>query len=114
VGHGAGEAVLRQFCPSNLISTAGITLVDTLPLAEYDGGMKVKTSISLSEELLKAIDRYGKPYRNRSDFIEAAIWAFVDQIVRERQNARDIDIINRNADRLNAEAQDVLTYQVQL
>lgn len=71
--------------------------------------MKVKTSITLSDELIKAIDQYGQDYKNRSDFIEAAIWAFIKQIVRNQQNARDIEIINRNADRLNAEALDVLT-----
>jgi metal-responsive CopG/Arc/MetJ family transcriptional regulator len=76
--------------------------------------MKVKTSITLSDELIKAIDQYGQDYKNRSDFIEAAIWAFLKQIVRNQQNARDIEIINRNADRLNAEALDVLTYQAQL
>jgi metal-responsive CopG/Arc/MetJ family transcriptional regulator len=76
--------------------------------------MKVKTSITLSDELIKAIDQYGQDYKNRSDFIEAAIWAFIKQVVRNQQNARDIEIINRNADRLNAEALDVLTYQVQL
>jgi metal-responsive CopG/Arc/MetJ family transcriptional regulator len=76
--------------------------------------MKVKTSITLSDDLLKAIDQYGQAYKNRSDFIEAAIWAFIGQILRDRQNARDIEIINRNADRLNAEAQDVLAYQVPL
>jgi metal-responsive CopG/Arc/MetJ family transcriptional regulator len=76
--------------------------------------MKVKTSITLSDELIRAIDQYGQAYKNRSDFIEAAIWAFIRQIIRNQQNARDIEIINRNADRLNAEALDVLTYQVQL
>jgi metal-responsive CopG/Arc/MetJ family transcriptional regulator len=76
--------------------------------------MKVKTSITLSDELIKAIDQYSQDYKNRSDFIEAAIWAFIKQVVRNQQNARDIEIINRNADRLNAEALDVLTYQVQL
>jgi metal-responsive CopG/Arc/MetJ family transcriptional regulator len=76
--------------------------------------MKVKTSVTLSNELIEAIDEYGQPYKNRSDFIEAAIWAFINQIIRDQQNARDIEIINRNADRLNAEALDVLAYQVQL
>ncbi|MBI1876886.1 MAG: hypothetical protein HYR94_01385 [Chloroflexi bacterium] len=76
--------------------------------------MKVKTSITLSDELIKAIDQYGQAYKNRSDFIEAAIWAFIKQVIRNQQNARDIEIINRNAERLNAEALDVLTYQVQL
>ncbi|RME97383.1 MAG: hypothetical protein D6768_19755 [Chloroflexi bacterium] len=76
--------------------------------------MKVKTSITLSNELIEAINEYGQPYKNRSDFIEAAIWAFIKQIARDQQNARDIEIINRNADRLNAEALDVLAYQGQL
>ncbi len=76
--------------------------------------MKIKTSVTLSNELVEAIDVYGQPYKNRSDFIEAAIWAFIKQIVRDQQNAHDIEIINRNADRLNAEALDVLAYQVQL
>ena len=75
--------------------------------------MKIKTSVTLSNELVEAIDVYGQPYKNRSDFIEAAIWAFIKQIVRDQQNARDIEIINRNADRLNEEALDVLAYQVQ-
>ena len=76
--------------------------------------MKVKTSVTLSTELIEAIDEYGRPYKNRSDFIEAATWAFIKQIVREQQNAHDIEIINRNADRLNAEAVDVLAYQGQV
>jgi len=76
--------------------------------------MKVKTSVTLSDELIKAIDQYGQNYKNRSDFVEAAIWAFIKQMIRNQQNARDIEIINRNADRLNAEALDVLAYQVQL
>jgi len=76
--------------------------------------MKVKTSITLSNELIRAIDKYGKAYQNRSAFIEAAIWTFIGQIARNRQNARDLEIINRHADRLNAEAFDVLDYQGQL
>lgn len=76
--------------------------------------MKVKTSITLSDELVQAIDQYDGAYKNRSDFIEAAIWAFIRQIRRSQQNARDLEIINQNAERLNAEALDVLAYQVEL
>ena len=76
--------------------------------------MKVKTSVTLSNELIEAIDQYGQPYKNRSEFIEAAIWAFIKQLIREQEDARDVEIINRNAERLNAEALDVLAYQVQL
>lgn len=76
--------------------------------------MKVKTSVSLSDELIEAIDEYGRDYKNRSDFIEFAIRAYVKQIIRDRQNTRDIQIINRNAERLNAETADVLDYQIPL
>ncbi len=76
--------------------------------------MKVKTSVTLSEDLLKAIDRRSKPDKNRSEFIEMAVWAFINQILRDEQNARDLEIINRRADYLNQEAEDVLAYQVAL
>jgi len=74
--------------------------------------MKVKTSITLSEDLLEAIDQRSAQFKNRSDFIESAIRAFITQMIREEQNAKDLAIINRQAERLNQEAADVLTYQV--
>jgi metal-responsive CopG/Arc/MetJ family transcriptional regulator len=75
--------------------------------------MKVKTSITLSEDLLKAIDqRTG--LKNRSEFIELALRAFIAQIIRGEQNAKDIQIINKRAAYLNREAADVLDYQVKL
>jgi len=76
--------------------------------------MKVKTSITLPEDVLKAIDEYTGEYRNRSEFIEHAVRAFVIQLVRKQQDARDLKIINQRADYLNREAADVLTYQVDL
>lgn len=74
--------------------------------------MKIKTSITLSEDLLEAIDQRSVQFKNRSDFIEAAIRAFIAQIIRDEQNAKDLAIINQRADRLNQEAADVLAYQV--
>jgi metal-responsive CopG/Arc/MetJ family transcriptional regulator len=74
--------------------------------------MKVKTSITLAEDVLKAIDEQSGSHQSRSDFIEKAVRAYIAQVLRDRQNARDLEIINRQADRLNEEAQDVLTYQV--
>jgi metal-responsive CopG/Arc/MetJ family transcriptional regulator len=77
--------------------------------------MKVKTSITLSKELLEIIDeRVRSSHTNRSDFIEAAVSAFIRQQRREDQNAKDLEIINRRADYLNQEAADVLEYQVGL
>ncbi len=74
--------------------------------------MKIKTSVTLAEDLVKVIDEQAGPHKSRSDFIEKAVRAYVVQVMRERQNARDLEIINEQADRLNQEAKDVLTYQV--
>jgi len=74
--------------------------------------MKVKTSITLSEDLIDAIDKRSGQFKNRSDFIETAMRFYIGRIIIEEQNARDLDIINRQADRLNQEAIDVLAYQV--
>ncbi len=77
--------------------------------------MKVKTSITLSEEVLKAVDKRAKQHKKtRSDFIEAAVRAFIAQLIRKEQDARDLEIINRRADFLNREASEVLEYQVLL
>jgi metal-responsive CopG/Arc/MetJ family transcriptional regulator len=76
--------------------------------------MKIKTSVTLSEELLEQIDRRGEQFKNRSDFLEIAAKAFLARLERDELNARDLEIINRNADRLNCEAADVLDYQVEL
>ena len=76
--------------------------------------MKVRTYITLPQDLLRVIDKRAKPYGNRSVFIEQAVRAFIAQLIREEQNARDLEIINRRADYLNQEAADVLAYQVAL
>jgi len=81
---------------------------------EYIGSMKVKTSITLSEDLLKAIDEYAGEYNNRSEFIEEAVRVFITRLIRRQQDAKDLEIINHRADRLNQEAMDVLTFQVDL
>ena len=76
--------------------------------------MKVKTSVTLSEDLVEAMDKQSGRYKNRSDFIEAAVRMFVAQMILEEQNRKDLTIINQQADRLNEEAADVLTYQAPL
>src|SRR3989304_8093051 len=90
------------------------TPVDKVFFLEYICGMKIKTSITLSEDLIKAIDEYAGEYNNRSEFIEKAVRVFITQLIRRQQDARDLEIINHRADYLNQEAMDVLTYQVDL
>ncbi len=79
---------------------------------EYISGMKIKTSITLSEDLLQAIDKQSVQFKNRSEFIESALRAYMAKMIRDEQNARDLAIINRQVERLNKEAADVLNYQV--
>ncbi len=74
--------------------------------------MKVKTSVTLSEELLNAIDEKSGQNKSRSDFIEKALWIYIEIYLKEVQDRCDLEIINNNSDRLNNEASDVLDYQV--
>jgi Arc/MetJ-type ribon-helix-helix transcriptional regulator len=76
--------------------------------------MKVKTSITLSSEVLAAIDRHSGEFRSRSEFLEASAREFLARLARTATERRDLAIINRRAEALNAEAEDVLSYQVPL
>jgi metal-responsive CopG/Arc/MetJ family transcriptional regulator len=76
--------------------------------------MKVKTSITLSEELLKELDEVSAEYKNRSDVIEQALQSFLQNRVHQMREARDLKILNEKAKSLNEEAEDVLAYQVDL
>ncbi|MGH9509601.1 MAG: hypothetical protein ACRD2M_06680 [Terriglobales bacterium] len=70
--------------------------------------MRLKTSITLPRELMERIDRYD---RNRSSFIEKAARAYLARLEKAKRDSADLRIIDRNADRLNREAKDVLEYQ---
>ncbi len=76
--------------------------------------MKVKTSITLSQQVLQLIDKHSHDFRSRSEFMEQAARSLLASLARTEAERRDLEIINRNADRLNAEAEDVLAYQVPL
>ncbi len=76
--------------------------------------MKVKVSITITDEVFKAIDLHIKEYKSRSKFIETAVRRLITQLARKKVEQRDFEIINQHADSLNAEVEDVLTYQVPL
>lgn len=76
--------------------------------------MKIKTSITLSGEVLRLIDQYRAAFRSRLKFLERAAKAFLEQLARTESERRDLQIINQHADDLNTEAKDVLAYQVAL
>lgn len=76
--------------------------------------MKEKTSITLSRDVLTGIDRIAGTKRSRSAVIETAIRFYLRQQERARIHAHDLEILNRAADRLNAEMADVLKDQADI
>jgi metal-responsive CopG/Arc/MetJ family transcriptional regulator len=76
--------------------------------------MKIKTSITLSQELLTTIDGMVDAAQNRSQFFETAAWEYIARLRRAALNQRDLEIIDRRADYLNSEIADVLAYQAPL
>ena len=73
--------------------------------------MKTKTSVTISDDVLRAVDSVAGADSNRSQFIETAVKRFLEHLRRERRNARDLEIINRRSKRLNREAAAVLDFQ---
>jgi metal-responsive CopG/Arc/MetJ family transcriptional regulator len=73
--------------------------------------MKVKTSLSLSEDLIARIDKLAGSKVSRSSYIEQILRDFVDGLAQARKDARAIAAINRHAAQLNAEMSDALCFQ---
>lgn len=76
--------------------------------------MRVKTSVILPHDLLQTVNSLSEQYKSRSQFVETALRFFIAQLKKEEQQARDIEIINRCADRLNEETFDAMRYQIPL
>jgi Arc/MetJ-type ribon-helix-helix transcriptional regulator len=73
--------------------------------------MKEKTSITLPPEILAKIDRLAGSKVSRSALIERVLRLYFGERVRKKIHARDLERLNAAADRLNSEAEDILTYQ---
>jgi metal-responsive CopG/Arc/MetJ family transcriptional regulator len=76
--------------------------------------MKIKTSITLSESIMQEIDKLSSRYGNRSALIERAIRDFLSAEAKRRRDREDEEILIRLSDEFNKEAEDVLSYQVEL
>jgi len=73
--------------------------------------MKTKTSVSLSDDLLKLIDGVVEGANRRSAFIEEAAKAYLEVLKRHKRDHKDLQTINRLSEKLNREAQEVLSFQ---
>lgn len=73
--------------------------------------MRVKTSVTIDERVLRAIDKATSRTRSRSRVIEDAAREYLSRRARAARDARDLAILNEAADELNREMEDVLAYQ---
>lgn len=76
--------------------------------------MKVKTSITITKELLASIDELFDNSKNRSQLIEKAIKEYIERQKKRKRDLEDLALINKKADKLNQAAAEVLSYQVDL
>ena len=72
---------------------------------------KMKTSLTLSREVVRGIDRMAGKKRSRSAVVDDVLRGYLRHRARAAANARDAEKINRFAGELKAEMQDVLSYQ---
>ena len=72
--------------------------------------MKVKTSLTLSRDVLSAIDRPAGSKHSRSAFIEAILHRYLQERVQADRDVRDLEILNLHADKLNTEPEDLLRH----
>ncbi|HWG67920.1 MAG TPA: hypothetical protein VN692_00755 [Steroidobacteraceae bacterium] len=71
---------------------------------------KAKASITLSGNLLKVIDALAGASQ-RSAWIERAVQSYAARQLKERRRERELALLNRHADALNAEGDDSAAYQ---
>jgi metal-responsive CopG/Arc/MetJ family transcriptional regulator len=74
--------------------------------------MKVKTSITLAQSTIEAIDEFAGQEMSRSRVVEQAVEEFIARRRRQLREARDLKILNRCAERLNRETEEILAFQV--
>jgi hypothetical protein len=109
---------LCSLCPlQSLDSDSGSETVQCVPKLVaaqpewYNDVMNKKISITLSKELLTSIDRMPGSKQSRSAFIEAVLAQYLGKHSREQAGTGDLGLINKAAEELTLEAEDVLRYQ---
>jgi metal-responsive CopG/Arc/MetJ family transcriptional regulator len=71
---------------------------------------KAKASITLSGNLLKVIDTLAGASQ-RSAWIERAVQSYAARQLKEQRRERELALLNKHADALNAEGDDSAAYQ---
>jgi metal-responsive CopG/Arc/MetJ family transcriptional regulator len=74
--------------------------------------MKVKTSVSLSEQCLRELDELAGKGSNRSALIEEAVVEYIERRRRKARGSKDRQIIADNAKSLERDVLETLEFQV--
>lgn len=75
--------------------------------------MKVKTSITISEYILREMDNLLNQSGSRSSFIEQALLEYIQHHKKLMRDHKDLELINAHAEEMNEEADDILSFQVE-
>ena len=79
---------------------------------------KVKTSVTISRNLLKEVDILAKDFRSRSEFVETVLRDLVERRRRREKpkltHEEEIAILNRIADEQGEEILETLEYQIDI
>lgn len=76
--------------------------------------MKVKTSVTLSEDVVAALKKAARKGESRSRAIERLLRETLAAEARLAADARELELINRHANELNREAKDALLDQIEI
>ena len=74
--------------------------------------MKVKTSVSLSEECLRELEALAGKDANRSALIEEAVVEYLERRRKQARGRKDREIIAKNAKALERDVRETLEFQV--
>ena len=74
----------------------------------------MKTSVTLSEDIMKTIDRLARKGESRSAIVERLVRESLAARAKQAAADRDRALLDAHADALNAEIEDVLRYQSEL
>ncbi len=77
----------------------------------YNSSMKIKTSITLSREVLAELDRLVSAGTNRSRLIERAVREFIANTKREQRDAADRATLNAHHEKFSRVMEETLDYQ---
>ena len=76
--------------------------------------MKLKTSVTLSEDIMKTLDRLARKGESRSAVVERLVRESLASRAKQAAAERDRALLDAHAEALNAEVEDVLRYQSDL